>query len=371
MALAWLEQSNTNGLTAERVIQRYALASIYFATNAVTTPFTDAAFDGPPPEWRRKAGWVTDRNECEWDNVGCNENGRVSRLDFYSNLLTGEFPPEVVLLARTLQILDLGVNVVYTVGEFFNPYLGMLTELVDLRYEQTNFVYDRGIPLEIGNLKKLALYKAYQVRYTGALDGDAFPPDMTVLEHLDIEKNSYNSTIPDALTALPALKYFYIRNSFIEGNLDWMQGMPSIAEVWVDSNPGLGDKPLPTFLGSISTLIGFSVSDCGYTGRIPAGLGRLPGMRQLFFADNNFDGPVPETFGSFTQLRWLDLQLNTLSGLIPFRVCRQTQGNGLLKTLKGDCVNCPYDPNNPNFSCCTSCFDADGKEIDLTTIPSP
>jgi len=367
-ALTWLENSQTSGLSAERIIQRYALASIYCATNAVKTPFTDAAFDGDdPPEWRRQEEWLTDIDECLWDNVHCNGNGLVTMIDLHANLVTGEFPPEVVLLATTLEYLDLGMNVVFTRGEFFNPYLGQLTELRDLRYESTNFLHDAGIPLEIGNLKKLEFYNCAKVRYIGALNGGAFPPDMTALTHLDIEKNSYNSTVPAEITALPALKYFYIRDSFIEGDLNWMKGMASVEEVWVDSNPGLGGQPLPTFFGNLTNLRGLSVADCGWTGGIPADLSSLD-MRQMFFADNEFVDEIPVGFGSYSNLRWLDMQLNNLEGLMPLQLCSQTQVDGVLETLKGDCDNCPYDPNNPDFTCCTSCFDEEGKEVDLTTL---
>ena len=99
----------------------------------------------------------------------------------FSNVLTGEYPPEVVYLNKTLQILDLGNNLVYSNGTTFSHYLGWMYQLTDLRTERTNFQSTDGVPVEIGNLKKLRYYACANSMYQGALNGDAFPSDMTAL----------------------------------------------------------------------------------------------------------------------------------------------------------------------------------------------
>lgn len=95
--------------------------------------------------------------------------------------MTGEFPPEVVYLNATLEILDLGNNLVFSNATTFNPYLGELTELTDLRTDRTNFLSTDGIPTQLANLRKLSYYSCEGSLYRGPLNGAAFPSDLAAL----------------------------------------------------------------------------------------------------------------------------------------------------------------------------------------------
>ena len=97
------------------------------------------------------------------------------------NFLTGEFPPEVVLLKGNLERLTLSENLVFTRGDTFNSYMGELRQLTRLDYSDTNFINQNGIPTEIGLLKKLGAYKCNRIRYVGTISSLAFPSDMTQL----------------------------------------------------------------------------------------------------------------------------------------------------------------------------------------------
>ena len=181
-ALNWLLSSNTANLSNARLVQRWVLACIYFATFEVRTIFTDAAFgEGNVLPWLSSTNWVTDANECDWTKVDCDENNSVTILDLFSNILTGEFPREVELLSATLEILDIGDNFVFADGIDINQSLGKLTNLRDLRYDQTNFLNDNGIPLEINNLKALEFYACASTIYRGPLNANLFPSDMVNL----------------------------------------------------------------------------------------------------------------------------------------------------------------------------------------------
>lgn len=95
--------------------------------------------------------------------------------------MSGEFPAEITYLKGSLNNLDLSDNPTFTRGETFNTWLGTLTNLERLRYEDTNFINANGIPTEIGNLKKLGFYQCSNIRYVGAISSLAFPADMTQL----------------------------------------------------------------------------------------------------------------------------------------------------------------------------------------------
>ena len=65
------------------------------------------ATDGP--NWNINTNWLSDRPIGEWHGVTTNSNGRVIKLDLFSNQLTGEIPPELGGLT-SLQVLHLWGN---------------------------------------------------------------------------------------------------------------------------------------------------------------------------------------------------------------------------------------------------------------------
>jgi hypothetical protein len=97
-------QVGVANFTDAKLTQYYALYCIYNATNMVPNPATDAdpRFTGVTfPTWLVATGWEsTDLDPCDgWFGITCDEQSRVTSIDLYQNLLTGYFPPEVVLLA--------------------------------------------------------------------------------------------------------------------------------------------------------------------------------------------------------------------------------------------------------------------------------
>ena len=77
-ALAWLCSSNTTAMTEARLLQRYALACFYFATYAVSSPYTGTEVDG----WIQDGGWLSDTDECTWARIGCEEkSGMINIID--------------------------------------------------------------------------------------------------------------------------------------------------------------------------------------------------------------------------------------------------------------------------------------------------
>jgi hypothetical protein len=84
-AVAWMEGNGlTSTLSDERNIQRYALACIWFSTNAVRTPYTDAAY-GPDvaiPGWISTQDWLGDAStECSWFGISCDADSMVTRIE--------------------------------------------------------------------------------------------------------------------------------------------------------------------------------------------------------------------------------------------------------------------------------------------------
>ena len=85
-ALSWLETSDISSYSDDKIIQRYSLACIYYATYNVSTTFTDLLLgDGVIFPWNTARAWLTDTDECTWSNVRCdNTTGVIRRMDFVS-----------------------------------------------------------------------------------------------------------------------------------------------------------------------------------------------------------------------------------------------------------------------------------------------
>lgn len=127
-SLSWLESSSIQ-YDDLQLVQRYALGCIYYATFGVTNPISDE----DETEWGDSEGWVTDADECTWFGVACNADGLVDELRLGNNNITGTFPNEVILLAESLTVFQIGENRVWNKDE----QVEFLGELVNLGKSQS------------------------------------------------------------------------------------------------------------------------------------------------------------------------------------------------------------------------------------------
>jgi len=85
------------------------------------------------------------------------------------------------------------------------------------------------------------------------------------------------------------------------------------------SNNGLSG-PLPSSLGSLTTLTALRLGGNGITGSIPESLSSLASLSTLDLRGNMLTGSVPVTLASLSQLLFIDLSGNQLNGARPLRV---------------------------------------------------
>ena len=74
---------------------------------------------------------------------------------------------------------------------------------------------------------------------------------------------------------------------------------------------------IPSSLGSLTNLLGLSLSNNDLTGSIPSSLGSLTNLLYLDIAATQLTGSIPSSLGSLTNLEDLDLHFNQLTGSIP------------------------------------------------------
>jgi hypothetical protein len=162
-AFNWLAVNNTSlrTYTNESIIQRYALATLYFSTNGDT--------------WENKAHWMDDGNECDrWQDtsndtkITCTDNGTLVELDLSSNGLQGTIPPEIGLLTSLGKFVIEERMTLYSthmpncaatfhhVIDFMHSccFVNDSTEYLDLGFN----ILEGTMPTEIGQLKQLSEY---------------------------------------------------------------------------------------------------------------------------------------------------------------------------------------------------------------------
>jgi hypothetical protein len=266
------EQEGFDDFSGIKVLQYWILYCIYFSTNA---PIDNNIFAARQPEdlllptWKSTDGWEEiSVDPCDgWYGISCNGSGRITEIQLQRNQLSGVFPPEVSFLAAdgpratgagNLQRLEIYNNELLTNhpdnDDTWIESLGSSLEV--LNYGSTSF---RGpIPKLPSTLIE---FDCSYTLHTGPLLESSFE-GLDHLRVLILDGNQYNSSVPFIYGRLPSLKYLYIREASLTGDLSYMQGMPAIVEHLVDGNPDLSG-PIYPFIGDLDTLRSFSAADCG------------------------------------------------------------------------------------------------------------
>jgi hypothetical protein len=337
-ALARIEEQNDIAtLPRFKIIQYYALYSIYMATNGTG--------------WIVNDGWdQTTIYPCDgWFGIEC-EDDIVTVIDLYSNNLTGAFPPEVTLLASDgkrstgagkLSRIDVYDNVFLTNNGDNTWWSQLGSNFVHLFFKNTAFS---------GSLARLPEnIKEFDCSFSSITGGliDSNFDGLNSLRYANFDGNAYNSTVPLSFSSLPNLDSLYIVDGFISGDLSYMIDMPAMKEHWVDNNPNLGGS-LPTEIAMVETLESFSISSCSFSGTIPTEFGDFFAMRQMWMYNNSLSGTIPSQLADLDDLRLLRIEGNAFTGSMPAEICNNTVFP--LEVLGADC----YDENF-SCDCCTCC----------------
>lgn len=153
-----------------------------------------------------------------------------------------------------------------------------------------------------------------------------------------LDGNAFNATVPAVFGSLPELEFLFISDSFISGDLSYMEGMPKMIEHWIDVNPELGGQ-IPTFVGDVSTLKSFSVTQTDLIGTLPSELAKLTGMIQMWFYANTLTGQIPTELGLLSVMETFQIEGNSFSGTMPAEICSLRAFPGKLDILGADCTS--------------------------------
>ena len=219
--------------------------------------------------WAANDGWLGGPVLGKWHGVQTDSVGRVTALLLADNGLSGAVPGDLARLAR---LRAMRIN-----GNPLDGRLPLSLTSLDLR----EFDY-----------KDTELCEPADDGFQAWLDG--------IESHRGTGVRCPSATDRDVLVALHGST----------GGSDWKS----------DRN-WLSDEPLDRWHGvevdDEGRVVGLSLARNGLSGRLPAELGNLESLTELYLQWNDLSGPIPAELGDLARLRYLDFHGNELSGQIP------------------------------------------------------
>lgn len=245
----------------KRRLQRFALATIYYATGG--------------DNWKENDGWLSyDQDECTWfskpdpnaypnkPDYLCNKEHEFLYLSPWDNFQAGSIPPQVGLLTA-LVILD----------------------LADGRLTGT-------IPTEIGNLQ---------------------------LRHLYLNNNALDGTIPSEVGGLSSLKNFALEGNSLTGKVPSEVGrLTQLIMFSLYENSVTGQ--IPSEMGNMKQLRNVELDTNMLSATIPTELGLMESTKELYLYRNRLQGSIPSEIGFLSNLVDLQLHENYLTSTIPIEL---------------------------------------------------
>jgi Leucine-rich repeat (LRR) protein len=287
--------------TKEFVIQRFALATLYFATQSDSST------------WAMNS-WLQGF-ECEKENVwvglSCNEQHQVVTISFSDFGMVGSLPDEIGHLAMLQSLViknhtGLKGPIPASLGKLIglqqlslanNNLAGSIPyELFrsdsQLRYINVqNNVLQGTIPSDLAGVTNLEVFIASNNTISGIIPFDALAK--TRIEYLALDSNKFTGPIPTSIGSCKYLKFLYLNNN------------------------ELNDATIPTEIGTLQTLESINLDNTGLSGKIPSSIGYVSGLVYLSMQSNELSGQIPQEINSLIKLETLLLSSNKFGGVLP------------------------------------------------------
>uniref|UniRef100_A0A2N9HAT7 Leucine-rich repeat-containing N-terminal plant-type domain-containing protein n=1 Tax=Fagus sylvatica TaxID=28930 RepID=A0A2N9HAT7_FAGSY len=275
--------------------------------NACSDPFAYPKF----ASWKHEG---VDKDCCSWDGVECNnDTGHVIGLDLSNSCLYGSLVSNSSLFHLVhLQKLNLAFN-----NFNFSQIPSGFSRLSRLTYLSLSFSYFSGqIPSKFSELSKLSyLDLSYNyMLHLGNLKG--LVQNLTSLQDLYLNYVQISSPVPEILSNLSCLTTLHFIGCELHGEFPvGIFKLPKLEDLSMGGNQELMGY-FPEFHSS-SPLKILQLWGTSFSGKLPASIGYLDSLNELWIGSCTFSGRIPPSMGNLTQLTTLELSNNSFMGQIP------------------------------------------------------
>ena len=238
-AYQWIkgDSSVQKTFSDEDILDRYALAVLYYGTNGNSWSST-SSFD-----------FLLPISHCEWYGVTCNSSNRPVNLTLSGQDLDGTLSPEIGLLS-SLTSLDLKENLL--TGSLPSE-IGLLTNLeaLDLSGEDVPRTF---LPPAGGRS-----LQSDSNKMIGTIPSEI--GSLTHLTELNLFGNSFRGRVPSEIGSLTALSFLALDQNVLTGALPLQLGfLTNLVTLSLDRNDLTGQ--VPNVLCSSVSLLAEAASDC-------------------------------------------------------------------------------------------------------------
>ena len=308
---------------SSRVMQRYALATLYYSTGGEA--------------WADNTGYLTGEHECTWKGVVCVDNS-VTEIHLPNHNLNGTIPKEVTKIPW-LRRFDLSENALYdkipsslwSAAALRSVYLHnnqlegtIKTKMWKLLDLEELLLYNNSLTGTLPDIhtKRPTEFKlrGFDVRNNGLVG--QIPGNYSKLSNLQgflISDNQITGTIPEALYQHTNLRWLFLANNRLTGTLsESIWSLPSLQVARLGTNRLSGTIPSIPLTASQPNLRGIDLCNNTLTGTLPTGLFQIRSLQGLLIQNNTLTGTIPSIPSpSVLSLNHIDLGRNRLSGTLP------------------------------------------------------
>eukprot|EP00977_Amphora_coffeiformis_P003395 scaffold630_cov174-Amphora_coffeaeformis.AAC.15 len=320
-------------LSRSRIVQRYAMATIYYSTNG----------EG----WARSEGWLDPvMRECEWESdselgSGCTFlRNQMQIFQFNENDLVGALPPEVALLSNLRRLEIVGKPDGGRLSGRIPSEIGLITNLEflkirghDLAEELPNNLFE--------NMGSLTTLNLSSNNIPGSIPASV--ANLTKVLKILLNDNRFSKGLPDGI-AVKSLTDLQLQNNLLTGFLPPTFANQSFESFDVSNNAFSG--PLPDFSGWSTLREKLDFSDNNFTGALLDRFGPLGDLRIFRASNNRLSGGIPPSVAALESLEEMDLSGNNIEGNVTEEMCSKFENNAAVVFVDCGKVDC---------DCCTGC----------------
>jgi hypothetical protein len=297
---------------SERIVQRYVLCALYYATNG--DEWIETFLDGT-------------LHECDWNGVYCQDDIIVNVVELPEAYLVGSLPEELIYLGQ-LQALMLSGN--FLTGTLPSQ-LFELSSLIWLDLDENLLAGTIPTPRSDSPLEFLYLDRN---QFSGTL------PFFPELQEMVVSVNSFQQ-IDSRYATLETLKYFVADENILTGKLPDTWDAPNLS--YLDLHSNLLNGTIPASIWALPKLESLVLHLNDLIGALPSKK-ISNSFRDVWLQSNDLSGSIPESFGAnCVNLTTMLLYYNRLSGTVDTQCSSWSQ----LERLETDCI--------VSCTCCTDC----------------